>query len=296
MKKLLKLIMHSQIGFLFIKGLKSVYSPPIKYAKKIRFKGAFSVSTQIGNNFKLYNNAFLVETNIFWLGIDNFKWENKTREIWCDLVKKSNCIFDVGANVGIFSVQAKANNANAKVVAFEPQPNIFDVLNKNNKINGFDIVCENKAVSNKNGTIPFYNHGPNTFSDNNTTSGSLNKNWRPEDQKSIDVEVTTLKAYVEQNKIDKVDLIKIDVETLEYEVLEGFSDLLLSHKPIIILEIQSEIIGNTIQSLFINGNYVFFSINENKGLVNVDVLGQEKDNNYLICPKSKANLLNKFIQ
>ena len=71
-----------------------------------------------GNSFKLYNNAFLLETHIFWLGIDNYQWENKTREIWCDLSTKSNTIADVGANVGIFSVLAKANNPNCSSNCF----------------------------------------------------------------------------------------------------------------------------------------------------------------------------------
>ena len=283
MKQGLKTLLYSSIGFRLIKLLKFVYTPPIKYAKKLRFKGVFNVKTEKGNSFKLYNNAFLLETHIFWLGIDNYQWENKTREIWCDLSTKSNTIADVGANVGIFSVLAKANNPNAQVIAFEPQPNIFEILKKNN------------AISNTSGSVPFFNHGPNTFSDNNTTSGSLNKTWRPIDQNSIYVEAITLESYINTNNIEAIDLLKIDVETLEYEVLLGYGSFLLKHEPIIILEIQSKKIGSNIDSLLTIDLYLYYSIDESRGLVKVDVLGTGGDNNYLLCPKSKIHLINNLI-
>ena len=283
MKQGLKTLLYSSIGFRLIKLLKFVYTPPIKYAKKLRFKGVFNVKTEKGNSFKLYNNAFLLETHIFWLGIDNYQWENKTREIWCDLSTKSNTIADVGANVGIFSVLAKVNNPNALVIAFEPQPNIFEILKKNN------------AISNTSGSVPFFNHGPNTFSDNNTTSGSLNKTWRPIDQNSIYVEAITLESYINTNNIEAIDLLKIDVETLEYEVLLGYGSFLLKHEPIIILEIQSKEIGSNIDSLLTIDLYLYYSIDESRGLVKVDVLGTGGDNNYLLCPKSKIHLINSLI-
>ena len=283
MKQGLKTLLYSSIGFRLIKLLKFVYTPPIKYAKKLRFKGVFNVKTEKGNSFKLYNNAFLLETHIFWLGIDNYQWENKTREIWCDLSTKSNTIADVGANVGIFSVLAKANNPNAQVIAFEPQPNIFEILKKNN------------AISNTSGSVPFFNHGPNTFSDNNTTSGSLNKTWRPIDQNSIYVEAITLESYINTNNIEAIDLLKIDVETLEYEVLLGYGSFLLKHEPIIILEIQSKEIGSNIESLLTIDLYLYYSIDESQGLVKIDVLGTGEDNNYLLCPKSKIHLINSLI-
>ena len=291
----MKTLLHSQFGFRLIQLLKFVYTPPINYAKKLRFKGIFNVKTEKGNNFKLYNNAFLLETHIFWLGIDNYEWENKTREIWCDLSTKVDTIADVGANVGIFSVLAKANNPNAKVIAFEPQPNIFEILKKNNAINKFDIHCENNAISNTIGSVPFFNHGPKTFSDNNTTSGSLNKTWRPIDQNSIHVEAITLESYINKNNVESIDLLKIDVETLEYEVLLGYGSFLLKHEPIIILEIQSVTIGSHIESVLPKDLYFYYSIDESKGMIKVNTLGKGTDNNYLLCPKSKVSFITKSL-
>lgn len=258
--------------------------------------GKFPVRTNDGKKFYLYNNAFHLETNIFWIGIEKYDWENMTRRVWTELCKSSDTIFDIGANTGIFSVLAKAYNPNSKMYAFEPQPNIFFVLNKNNEVNRFDIHCENIALSDKEGTMPFYNQGSAAFTTENTTAGSLNKEWRTQDQNSIMVTVKQMKNYIEEKKINKIDLIKIDVETFEYEVLSGYGKYLKEHQPILILEIQDKTIGKNIKSLFNTETYSFYNINETTGLTKVNEMGiSVKNHNYLLCPKSKENLVEKFV-
>ena len=65
---------------------------------------------------------------------------------------------------------------------------------------------------------------------------------------------------------------------------------------IIILEIQSSGIGSNIESLLTKDLYLYYVIDESKGLEKVDVLGKEADNNYLLCPKSKVNLITNLIK
>ena len=110
------------------------------------------------------------------------------------------------------------------------------------------------------------------------------------------MEAITLERYINTNNIEAIDLLKIDVETLEYEVLLGYGSILLKHEPIIILEIQSKEIGSNIQSLLPIDLYLHYSIDESQGLVKVDVLGTGEDNNYLLCPKSKVNLITNLIK
>lgn len=262
--------------------------------RRLRFIGKFKPATKDGKSFYLYNNAFHLETDIYWLGIDVMKWENMTRSIWCDLSVTSNVIFDIGANSGIFSILSKVYHPESFVVGFEPQPNIFNVLKKNNSINKFDIRCENLALADINGEMLFYNYGSNTFTSENTTAGSLNKKWRPALQHSITVNVEKLENYIEKNRINTIDLMKIDVETMEYEVLIGYGKFLYMHQPIIILEIQDEVIGKKVASLF-NRDWQFYNINEKKGLQKVDVPGNNTDKNYLICPVAKLNLITNYI-
>ncbi|WBL41308.1 FkbM family methyltransferase [Algoriphagus halophytocola] len=262
---------------------------PILNLKKRTFFDKFKVNTKDGMEFWLYNNAFYWETEMFWDGFENFNYEGRTRALWCELSKKSQVILDIGANSGWFSVMAKAYNPSAIVHAFEPQPNIFKVLKKNAEINSFDIYCHQLALSNLKGELPFYNTGDLTFDSFNTTHGSLNKDWRPEKQKSILVQVDKLDDVILSLGIPKVDLIKIDVETYEGEVLEGYQRFLKEHKPLIILEIQDIMIGEKVEFLIDGLDYDFYFIQESTGLIKVANLGENNDNqnrNYLLVPKS----------
>lgn len=268
------------------------------FCRAYPFEGDFEVHTKDNVKLNLYNNEFYLESKIFWLGINNFDWEEKEREIWVHLAKKSNVIFDIGANSGIYSILAKAYNSNSAVYSFEPQPNIFEILKRNKEINKFDITCERLAVSDKKGELPFYNYGNETFTKGNTTAGSLNKNWRPENQHSIMVEVTDLKSYIENNNITNIDLIKIDVETFEYEVLVGYGSYIQKHKPFIMLEIVSEELGRNIESLIGESDYSYFAIdNDKKILIKVNELGtSELNRNFLLCPNSKQSYIQNFIK
>jgi FkbM family methyltransferase len=239
-----------------------------------------------------------LETEIFWQGFDRIDWEKKTRELWEELSKSSGTVLDIGANTGIFSVLAKASNPKARVIGFEPQPNIFGVLKRNNVINGFDIICMQLALSDEEGELPFYNTGFSTFEGNNTTHGSLNKEWRTDKQASIIVKVERLDNFLINHQIGKVDLVKIDVETLEYEVLKGYGELLFEHRPLIVSEIQNPDIGRNVGRLFEAKGYELYWINEERGLVSVNSLGENtsQDNlNYLICPEEKKILIQRFL-
>jgi len=268
---------------------KMFYIPKSSYRiEYFKFEGKYKV--RINNQFVHLYNKFYLENEIFWLGFENFNWEKKTRRIWSNLCEKSNVIFDIGANSGIFSVIAKVSNPKSNVFAFEPQPNIYEVLQKNSVINKFDINCMNIALSNSNGTLPFYNYGNYAF-DGNTTAGSLNKEFRPENQKSIMVKVTELTTFVHENNISKIDLIKMDVETHEFEVLQGYKELLNLHTPMIIIEIQNEQVGKNVSEIVKLDTYKYFLIDEEIGLVEVEKLGGNSFTNYFLCPISQINII-----
>lgn len=270
---------------------------PIFNLKKRTFFDKFKVKTKDGVTFWLYNNAFYWETEMFWSGFENFDYERMSRAVWCSLARKSKVILDIGSNTGWFSMMAQAYNPSAEIHAFEPQPNVFQVLKKNVDINSFNITCNPIALSDEAGTFPFYNTGAQTFLTENTNHGSLNKEWRPEKQHSIQVEVKRLDEYWKGNP-NKVDLIKIDVETYEFEVLKGYGALLINQRPVILLEIQDELIGKRVASLFVNKGFCFFHLNEEVGLIECLTLGTNSTDihrNYLICPDEKRSLVQEFI-
>ena len=201
MKLLVKEFIYKYIMKYIYYILRNVVTANKKMIRNYKFKGKIKVTTHDNKKFYLYNNAFLLESSIFWLGLDNISWENMTRKIWINLAKKSKIIIDIGANTGFFSIIAKVYNDDCNIYAFEPQPNIFNIFKKNVQINNFNISCNKVAISKYTGNAPFYNYGDDTFTEKNTTAGSLNKNWRQENQSTITVPVITLKQFIDINNL-----------------------------------------------------------------------------------------------
>ncbi|MEX0684575.1 MAG: FkbM family methyltransferase [Balneolales bacterium] len=294
LKRTVKKILYNIPINSFVFGfIKKVVIPPYPIRRHMTFKGKFLIQNRDGKQLYLTNNSFRLENELFWLGLDDFDWEVQTRKLWIHLCKQSETIFDIGANIGIFSMLAKVYSPNSSVYAFEPQPNIYKVLSNNNNLNQFDVRCENIALSDKEGEIPFYNFGPEAF-EGNTTAGSLNKHFRPEDQRSIMVSATKLDHYLTSHKLEGIDLIKLDVETHEPEILKGYGESLLMHKPVIILEVQDEEIGKRIESLIPQKEYLYYNIDEKAGLKKVSNIGLSHDKNYLLCPKSKVDKIQDY--
>ena len=124
--------------------------------------------------------------------------------------KKDLTILDVGAHIGIASLYFSQF---AKVVyALEPSVEHFDCLTRMiafNQIKNIKPYC--LALYIKEGEYPFF-HPPNK------TSYSL-MNLGVDPSQSETVKTITLDHFFEQEKIDHVDLMKLDVEGSEVEIL-----------------------------------------------------------------------------
>ena len=195
--------------------------PPASLYKHLHFKGKFKVPTSTGSSFLMVHHGFEIENEIFWKGLDN-GWEKVSIGLWKQLCQNSQVIFDIGANTGVYSLVAKNINPNATVFAFEPVKRVFDKLVKNCEMNNYDIACSEKAVSNYSGMATIYDPD-----EEHVLSVTVNKNLNSPSRpvKEIVIETITLKQVVEDRRLDRIDLMKIDVETHEPEVLEGFGEV-----------------------------------------------------------------------
>ena len=243
----------------FCELLKFVNFPNQKFYKKINFEGKFKVCFD-KKKFFLYHFGDTISKHTFWNGL--FKtWENDTGWIWKELCENSNNIFDIGANTGVYSLVAKTINKQSKVFAFEPSINTFKQLQKNNKINNYDIICEKVALSNKSENQVFYD-----IPYQNQTSASLNpeklKNWEGYKGNIVEYDVSCMKIddFIVQNNIDSIDLMKIDVEMHEPEIIEGFKSHLEKFKPIIIIEVLETKVAEKLNSLFDLNEYLIFHL------------------------------------
>lgn len=132
-------------------------------------------------------------------------------------------VFDVGANIGNWSMIAAEEFRNAQLHAFEVVPNSFVDL-KNNFKNNRSISLNNVGLSDDNGFINVY-YDPKYHSTATSVAGFSEKfhGYRPT---SSMLPVMTGDKYCAENNIQHIDFLKIDVEGHEPQVLEGFIGML----------------------------------------------------------------------
>ena len=210
MKKIIKSI-YNYIPFkkeLYL-ALKRNWKPRESLYKHLHFKESFSVKIDFNKSFDIYNET-QIENEIFWEGLTG-KWEKESMKLWIKLSEISACIFDIGSNTGVYALVAKTINPESRVFAFEPHPLFFNMLEKNIELNDYEIMSLKKAVSDVDGKIKIEDY-----------SGASS---------SINVESVSLDKFIDDKKIEKVDLLKIDVETFEPQVIKGFEKYLSLHHP-----------------------------------------------------------------
>lgn len=160
--------------------------------------------------------------------------EPESEKVFKNLFKDANCFFDIGGNIGYFTLLACATNPDLKVHSFEPLPSNLNSLKTNLSLNpGFQerVTVVEKCLSDAAGEVNFYvppegECGWGTMGTVDETEGSEgNRDWP-----QITREALSLVDYLKQNPDTQPDLIKIDVEGAEYKVLQGALDYLKEKK------------------------------------------------------------------
>lgn len=138
---------------------------------------------------------------------------------------KKLVLFDVGANDGDTAVQFRRAFPNAKIFAFEPNKETYELLLSNCRTD--NIVCENIALGEFEETreLVRYHNDPVTPHASLYQDVFLNLHMENQIEKSK-VRLTTLDNYTNEHKIDYIDFLKIDTEGHDLFVLKGATTLL----------------------------------------------------------------------
>ncbi len=257
--------------------------------KHLYFDGDFLVEVDDSHSFWMTHFGFELENSLFWVGLRN-GWEKNSVSVWIQLAEKSDVIVDVGANSGIYSLIAKSLNPQARVFAFEPMRRVYGKLAYNNLLNGYDIECFECGVSNTDGTATVYDTPTEHI-----YSVTVNKNLNAPDAEVIptEIRIKRLDTIIEETGIEKIDLLKIDVETHEPEVLEGLGKYLTKYQPTILIEILSDEIGEKVEALVKGCDYLYFNIDEKSDSIKkVECITKSDYYNYLLCSQTTAEELN----
>jgi FkbM family methyltransferase len=133
--------------------------------------------------------------------------------------KLEDVVVEIGAHMGISTLEtARAVGEAGRVIAVEPDPRNFEILQRNVRVLGYgNVVTVNVALSGARGVATLYLSGRSLGHSLVFKSGS---------DHSISVKVSTLDDLLEELGVRKVNLIRIDVEGAELEVLRGSIDVL----------------------------------------------------------------------
>jgi anaerobic selenocysteine-containing dehydrogenase len=144
------------------------------------------------------------------------------------------------------------------------------------------------ALSDSNGIMDFFD-----MESEENTIGSLDKEFvkshtHAKTLVKIQVHTKTLDFFIGEKNIEKIDLLKIDVEGAELLVLRGFKENIKKYTPDIIIEIGKIETVKEIQNLLetLNLRYNYYEIDEQNGLKKTDSLFSAKGKNFLFTLKS----------
>jgi len=161
-------------------------------------------------------------------------------------------VVDIGANIGLFSLFVMSRCTNPRIYAFEPAPTVYDLLKANCDAYGSNVRAVNAGVSDKSksATLTFYEKSSvfssfhsdetedraaiqtvvrNVLHSESVAGESLEEyvNELTADRlrrTTHECQMTSVSDIIRENRIDRIDLLKIDAEKSELEIINGIQD------------------------------------------------------------------------
>ena len=172
-----------------------------------------------------------------------------------DKIRTANCIFDVWWHIWLFSQRCRLLNKNAKIHYFEPVKQFYNRA----KIKWGDdenIILNNYWIGEKSGSWTILLNEEKTMQSSKYSS-FLNTKGR-----EVKSEFITLEKYLKENSITKIDVLKMDIEGMEFEVLSSRWDYEWEKIDNIIVEIHllNEKFKSEWNQIFLKIKWIFWNI------------------------------------
>lgn len=179
------------------------------------------------------------------------------------LIKDSKVIFDLGANIGVFSVYAASLKKDVKIYSFEPDPENYKRLLSNIHLNNLSNISPFQlACSDVNSKMKLY-----------IGSDHRARSLAKKTKKYIEVPTNTLASLFNKNRIKQCDLLKIDIEGSEYPLFFKTKEQFLHKVKNILMEYHNLDINNNGDTLqrFLQSKgfdvYKYESVQHDVGLI-----------------------------
>lgn len=195
-------------------------------------------------------------------------YEPEVLNTYSKMIKKDSIVLDIGANIGAHTLHmAKLLGKNGHLYAFEPTNYAYKKLISNLKLN--EVISKKVTAYKAFLTREISAELPELISSSWDISMPIDHRDRnPFDKgfphSTLGAEVMTLDRWASDNNINKLDLIKLDVDGFEVDVLKGGKETIKKLRPKLLLELSP--------------------INFKSDIVNFsDQIQTLKDLNYRIC-------------
>lgn len=156
--------------------------------------------------YVLFWDALLVFNEIFLM--EKYNKEFK--------IRKGDTILDIGASIGWYTCKvSKLAGDNGKIIAIEPNPRNYEYLKKNIEINNLNnIITINIGVWS-------YRKKINLLCEGYGSTLKFHNEIENVKRKIITINVNTIDNIISELKLNKINLIKMDIEGSEVEALVG---------------------------------------------------------------------------
>ncbi len=180
--------------------------------------------------------SFFIPNRLVEWRVDTFFTKEPETLEWIDgFEKKDNLIFwDIGANIGLYSIYNVIKNKNSVSISFEPSSSNLRVLTRNVSINKLEnnIKVFPLPLTNKDNQFQIMNESDfieggslNSFGEKFNFEGKIFEN-----KMNYQILGTSINYLIENNILEIPDYIKIDVDGIEHFILEGASKYLENKK------------------------------------------------------------------
>lgn len=263
---------------------------------KFQFEHPVRVPLERGNHLRLLNvQKNYLTFQLFWRG--SLYYEPITRLIIEHISTDDTLFIDVGANMGFFSLTLAVARPRVRVLAFEPNPNVYNMLAQNVMLNGLAgrVQCEPMALSSEEATRRLYLH-----------TSDMSASLEPDFQAGINarhevvtVPTVTLDGYLRKHCPANRYVIKVDIEGHENAFFTGALQTIRALTPDIIVEVLETTTIAVLPELRALG-YYFYGIT-NEGLLESKELKLNKRGsltflNYLLTRKDPLEAAKLFEQ
>ena len=217
------------------------------------------------------------------LALDHYE-----EKLWQDVARilgQPDIFFDIGGNVGYFTLFFRRIFPKSKFYFFEPIPSTYANALKNFELNSVkDIAMYNIVFLDKTTKLEMFH------SDLGSGGSSLRNLQGLQDTQKIQCQFMKLDEFFYNNHIEKIDVIKCDVEGAEKFVYEGGAETISKHRPIIISEMLRKWSAkfnyhpNDIISFFSSLDYKVHAMSED-GIRSIEEISEDtKETNFLFLP------------